>query len=178
MRPQGFDDLWSKDRAAQNAAYATILPLAEAPADWAYDVWDEVVERLASPDNHDRAIAGQLLPRLALSDPEHRIVGDLPRLMGVTDDEKFVTARHTIQSLWRIGLAGDEARGALLAAVEKRFADCASHKNTTLIRYDLLEGLRKLADATGDETIRPLAERLIAGEPDEKYRKKYKSLWR
>ncbi|MHA6297755.1 hypothetical protein [Devosia sp. CAU 1758] len=178
MRPQGFEALWSRDRAAQNAAYAAILPMAEAPLDWAYEVWDEVVARLASADNHDRAIAGQLLPRLALSDPEGRIVGDLPRLMAVTDDEKFVTARHTIQSLWRIGLAGEAARTALLAAVERRFADCASHRNATLIRHDLLDGLRKLADATEDKAIRPLAERLIASEPDEKYRKKYKTLWR
>lgn len=178
MKPQVFDALWSKDRAAQNAAYAAILPMAEGPVDWAYEVWDEVVARLASADNHDRAIAGQLLPRLALSDPEGRIIRDLPELMRVTNDEKFVTARHTIQSLWRIGLAGDAAKAALLAAVEKRFADCASHKNATLIRHDLLEGLRKLADTTGSDTIRPLAERLIAGELDEKYRKKYKTLWR
>lgn len=178
MKPQGFDDLWSKDRAAQNAAYAAILPMAETPVDWAYEVWDEVVARLASADNHDRAIAGQLLPRLALSDPEGRIIGDLPRLMRVTDDEKFVTARHTIQSLWRIGLAGSPARTALLAAVERRFDDCARHKNATLIRFDLLQGLRRLADATSDDDIRPLAERLVASEPDEKYRKKYSTLWR
>lgn len=178
MIPEQFEDLWSKDRAAQNAAYGAILPLAEDPVDWAYAVWDAVVARLASADNHDRAIAGQLLPRLSLSDPDYRIIRDLPALMAVTDDEKFVTARHTIQSLWRIGLAGTTQRAALLAAVEQRFADCASHKNATLIRHDLLEGLRKLADATGDEIIRPVADRLISSEPDQKYRKKYKGLWR
>jgi hypothetical protein len=178
MTPERFGDLWSKDRAAQNSAYAAILPLAEARVDWAYAVWEDVVEHLGSTDNHDRAIAGQLLPRLALSDPEQRIVQDLPRLMVVTKDDKFVTARHTIQSLWRIGLAGDVPKVALLKAVERRFADCATHKSATLIRYDLLEGLRKLADATGDNDIRSLADRLIASEPDVKYQKKYKSLWR
>lgn len=178
MKPDRFDDLWSKDRAAQNAAYGAILPLAEQEVDWAYAVWDEVVEQLADKDNHNRAIAGQLLPRLALSDPEHRIVRELPALMAVTDDEKFVTARHTIQSLWHIGRTGDVSRKALLEAMERRFATCANHKNATLIRYDLLEGLRKLADATGDQTIAVMADRLIESEPDEKYQKKYKTLWR
>lgn len=178
MIPDRFSDLWSKDRAAQNAAYAAILPLADAPVDWAYDVWGLVVSQLSDKDNHNRAIAGQLLPRLALCDPEGRIVRDLPALMAVTNDKKFVTARHTIQSLWRIGLAGGASKAALLGAVEQRFADCASHKNATLIRFDLLEGLRKLSDANSDPAIRSLAERLIASEPDEKYRKKYKTLWR
>ena len=33
MKPARFGDLWSTDRAAQNAAYAAILPLAEADMD-------------------------------------------------------------------------------------------------------------------------------------------------
>ena len=177
MIPAGFSDLWSTDRAAQNAAYEAVMAATATPVDWSYAVWDDVVAHLHSPDNHDRAIAGQLLCNLAQSDPEQRIRRDWDKLLAVTGDTKFVTARHVIQSLWKIGLA-EPLRPFLLDAVAQKFADCRSHKNYTLIRYDLLEGLKQLAGATGDASIRPLALRLIDTEQDEKYLRKYKTLWR
>lgn len=177
MIPAGFSDLWSTDRAAQNAAYQAIMAAAAVPVDWAYDVWDDVVAHLASADNHDRAIAGQLLCNLAISDPEQRIRRNWDHLMAVTEDEKFVTARHVIQSLWKVGQPA-ALRPFLLDAVAEKFASCVSHRNYTLIRYDLIEGLRKLADATGDPTIPPLALQLIETEADPKYAKKYKTLWK
>lgn len=154
------------------------MPAAEQKVDWAYEVWDEVVAQLHSPDNHNRAIAGQLLPRLAISDPEGRILQNLPALLAVTNDEKFVTARHTIQSLWRMGLAGAPTREAYLDAVARRFADCATHRNATLIRFDLLEGLRKLYDQHPDPALQTLAQDLITQEPDTKYARKYRALWK
>ncbi|MGV8833066.1 MAG: hypothetical protein ACOH2N_13900 [Devosia sp.] len=177
MIPAGFHDLWSTDRAAQNAAYRQFMAATAGPVDWAYVVWDDVVAHLAASDNHDRAIAGQLLCNLALSDPEQRIRRDWDKLLAVTEDTKFVTARHVIQSLWKVGLS-EALRPFLLDATAQKFAACASHKNHTLIRYDLLEGLRDLADATGDQTIRPVALNLIQTESDVKYANKYSKIWK
>jgi hypothetical protein len=41
-------------------------------------------------------------------------------LITVTWDERFVTARHCLRSLWRIGLGGETQRRAVLDALAKR----------------------------------------------------------
>jgi hypothetical protein len=57
--------------------------------DWAYEIWDLLKKDLTHPDNHQRAIAAQLLCNLAKSDPEGRILGDFFALMEVTKDNRF-----------------------------------------------------------------------------------------
>jgi hypothetical protein len=176
--PASYDSLWSSDRAAQNAAYSEVLALSTEPVDWAYEVWDDVVAHLSAKDNHDRSIAAQVLCRLAKSDPDGRMRRDFAALLAVTRDERFVTARHALQALWQVGVAGDWQREMLLGGLGTRFAECDVEKNCTLIRYDIAVVLRRLYDETGDTAIRDAAESLIATETDEKYRKKYSSAWR
>jgi hypothetical protein len=178
MRPAGFDDLWSDDAVTQHAAFQATNVATREPVDWAYDVWDELLARLSDRNNRCRAIAAQTLSNLAKSDPERRILTDLPALVAVTRDERFVTARHTMQSLWKVGVAGDAQRAALVDALVARFAECSAEKNCTLIRYDILEVLRKAYDVVGDESLREVAQRLIETEDDPKYRKKYAGLWK
>ena len=96
----------SKDKELQNKAYFYILNITEKPVDWAYDVWDEMVAGLVHTDNHVRAITAQILCNLAKSDPKERILKDFNALLGVTKDERFVTARHCMQALWKVGVAG------------------------------------------------------------------------
>src|SRR5687768_12474209 len=90
-------NLWSKDRYLQNKAYFLIMQVTEKPVDWAYEVWDEMLKNLSHKDNHNRAIAAQVLCNLAKSDPQDRILKDLPALLAATKDERFVTARHCMQ---------------------------------------------------------------------------------
>ncbi len=59
-----------------------------------------------------------------------------------------------------------------------RFRNCVTEKNATLIRYDIIEDLRKLYDATQDEQVRETALTLIATEDDRKYCTKYARVWR
>jgi hypothetical protein len=47
-----------------------------------------------------------------------------------------------------------------------------------LIRYDIIESLRKMYDATADEGLKSKATELIALEADTKYRKEYGRLWK
>ena len=173
-----LDNLRSADREVQNEAFFYILAATEKPVDWAYDAWDEMVATLSSKDNHERAIAAQVLCNLAKSDPEKRILRDFAALLAVTKDERFVTARHCMQSIWKVGAAGKEQEDLLLAGLEGRFHECIAEKNCTLIRYDILQGLRNLYDEIEDDRIRAKALELIATEEDLKYGKKYATLWR
>ncbi len=154
------------------------MAITSRPVDWANDVWDEVLANLTHQDNHNRAIAAQVLCNLATSDSLNRMRHDFPALFAVTGDERFVTARHCLQDLWKVGVAGKEQQELLLAALEERFHDCISHKNCTLIRYDIIKCLRDLYDAVRDDNVRRLAHQLIDSETDLKYRKKYATLWR
>ncbi len=173
-----MNGLRSDDGEAQNAAFAYLMQETEMPVDWAYDIWDDTLAALRHKDGRARAIAAQVLCNLAKSDPKNRMLKDIDSLIAVTRDEKFVTARHTIQALWKIGLVGAKQRALVLDRLASRFADCASEKNCTLIRYDILAGLRQLFDATHDTTIKDKALALIATEADAKYQKKYATMWR
>jgi hypothetical protein len=173
-----FDNLPSSNKETQNQAYYALIKITDQTVMWAYEVWDELVEALRHKDNHLRAIASQLLCNLAKSDPEKRMLRDFDTLFQVTRDERFVTARHCLQNIWKIGTAGDEQREKLLIALTTRFQECETEKNGTLVRYDILEGLRKLYDATSNATVREKALALLETETDLKYRKKYATLWR
>jgi hypothetical protein len=132
---------------------------------------------LRAGDNHQRAIAAQVLCNLAKSDPEERMRRDFAALLNVTRDERFVTARHCLQALWKVGVVGPAQQQLLVEGLTTRFHECSHEKNCTLIRYDILADLRKLYDAVPDDTIRVTALELIAVEEDPKYRKKYSTLW-
>lgn len=175
--PSNFDDLWCGDRGRQGTAFQQILDQTSQLVDWAYEVWYELLAQLTDKNNRNRSIAAQVLCNLAKSDPSNRMLRDLPALFDVVTDERFVTARHALQAMWKVGCVGQTHRDLLLAVLEKRFSDCATHKNCTLIRYDIIVCLRKLFDAVQDESIRTRTKALIELESDPKYRKKYSTLW-
>jgi hypothetical protein len=173
-----LDNIRSEDGQLQNKAYATLMNATKKPVDWAYDAWDELIEGLKHNDNHVRAISSQLLANLAKSDPKGKMFKDFDKLLAVTKDEKFVTARHCLQSIWKVGLAGKNAQQLVVKGLEKRFHECATDKNCTLIRYDIVQDLRNLYDATTSSEIKEKALELIELEQDEKYRKKYATVWK
>ena len=175
--PKHLDDLFSENRALQNEAFSYILKETEKPVDWAYEVWDRLVQGLRHKDHHVRAISAQVLANLAKSDPKNRMKKDFPALMAVTGDEKFVTARHTVQSIWEVGLEKDMQK-TVVDALADWFKNCTVHKNCTLIRYDIIQDFRNLYDEVKDETIKKKALELIKTEEDLKYKKKYASVWK
>ena len=173
-----LDNIRSKDGRLQNKAYFTLMEKTEKPVDWAYEAWDELVEGLTHKDNHVRAISSQLLANLAKSDSKGRMLKDFDKLLNVTKDERFVTARHCLQSIWKVGLAGRNQQIMVVKGLEKRYHECISEKNCTLIRYDILVGLRNLYNATSSSEIKERALELIELEKDAKYKKKYQGVWR
>lgn len=173
-----LDNLRSTDKDAQNKAFFEVLAATDEPVDWAYAVWDDLLADLTHKDNHRRAIAAQVLCSLAKSDPDKRMLKDFAALLAVTKDERFVTARHCMQALWKVGIAGKAQQQIYIDGLEGRFQDCAAEKNCTLIRYDILQSLRNVYDAVKDESIRDKALAWMETEPDAKYRKKYATLWK
>jgi DNA replicative helicase MCM subunit Mcm2 (Cdc46/Mcm family) len=172
-----LDDLHSEDRELQNKAFYYILEATDKPVNWAYEVWDDLVKNLSHKDNHERAIAAQVLCNLAKSDPEERMLRDFNALLAVTKDERFVTARHCMQALWKVGVAGTKQQRKVVDGLAGRFSECAAEKNCTLIRYDIIQSLRNIYDEVEDEKIKKKALNLIETEKDVKYRKKYAGVW-
>jgi len=171
-------EIASSDRAVQGVAYETLLKATESTVPWAYDVWDDIVQGLSSRDNRLRSICAQVLANLAAhSDPEARILEDLDSLAAVMADERFVTARHTTQSFWKVGLAGDAQRAATVAALARRFRECAGEKNSTLVRSDIITALAQLALACPDTGVDQIADDLMGEEPDDTQRRKQTAAW-
>lgn len=172
-----FDQLGSSSKDEQYEGFTELIKVTRQQVDWAYEVWDQLVEQLTAANNHTRSRAAQFLAQLAISDPEERMLRDFPKLWAVTFDERFVTARHTLQVIWRVGLAGETQKQIVLDHLQQRFLHCTTEKNYTLIRSDIIECLKHLHIATDDGQIPIIAGTLIAAETDEKYRKKQKAIW-
>ena len=66
----------------------------------------------------------------------------------------------------------------VLQFFQKRIDECATEKNCTLIRYDIIEALRKIYNELHDPAVQSFAIDLASTEPDEKYRKKYLGVWK
>lgn len=102
----------------------------------------------------------------------------LPALIKVTHDPRFVTARHCLQSLWRIAVASKRARDAVVAALSDRFGGYPGDSNTTLIRADVVEALANVHRIKPDEQLERRTLELSDTEADDKYRTKYLRTWR
>jgi hypothetical protein len=173
-----FENLEAEDKNLQFEAFGNIKAATNEKVDWAYEVWDQLKDWLTDRDNHRRSRAAQFLSRLAISDPEKRMLNDFPALWEVTKDPKFVTARHSLQSIWRVGLAGPEQQEMVVKSLVDRFVNGAEEKNYTLIRFDIIQCLRNLYDEIKDEELKRIALDLIEKEEDPKYKKKYATVWK
>ncbi len=175
---ENLDNLFSKDAKVRYNSFQYVMNLTEQPVAWAYNVWGEMLDLTKKGDNHQRTIAVQLLSNLAKSDSEKRMLKDFDKMLTVTRDERFVTARHSLQCLWKVAIVNKEYQKKVIDGLTKRFEECSREKNCTLIRYDILEVFRKIYDKVKDESIARSALDLIKTEGDSKYAKKYMGLWK
>lgn len=83
-----------------------------------------------------------------------------------------------MQALWKVGVAGRKQQKAFMEGLERRYKECVTERNPTLIRYDILQSMRNVYNKVKDEKIRKKALELIELEEDLKYRAKYASLWK
>ncbi len=173
-----FADRESPDREVAYQALESLWELTEEPVDWAYEVWDQLLSDLTHREGSTRAFSAQLLTRLAISDPEGRMLSDFPKVAAVMEDEKPVTARHTLQSLWHVGLAGLKQRVLVLEALETRFRTSGGTRRGSVVRRDVMTGLGQLFQATNDDQVKARAHALLDEESDEKERKKQRAAWK
>jgi hypothetical protein len=170
--------LASGDRDAQGRCFEVLVTSLTPDTAWADAAWRQIVPLLRHSDNRVRSISGQALCALAPAASWKLISRDLEAFLNATHDEHFVTARHVLLALWQLGTGDARLRAMLTARLCERFKSCESERNATLIRYDIQCVLRRLADATADESIMVAADSLIEIETDPKYQKKYAGVWR
>jgi hypothetical protein len=65
-----LDNLRSQDGDTRFKALNYVLKVTDERVDWAHEVWDDLVQHKRHEDNHQRAIAAQVLCNLAKSDTE------------------------------------------------------------------------------------------------------------
>ncbi|GEO11521.1 hypothetical protein [Segetibacter aerophilus] len=175
---QHFANLRSKDAHLRYASFEFIMTQTREKVNWAYEVWDDLLDLTRTGDNHQRTIGVQVLSNLAKSDPKQRMLKDFEQLLVVTKDDKFVTARHSLQSLWKIAIVSKDLETKVVESLTARYNECVNEKNGTLIRYDILEVFRKIYDRLSNDKLKARAVLLIEAEDDAKYRKKYMGLWK
>lgn len=173
-----IQNLYNKDKNLQGASFQYLMNQTDQPVAWVYHIWDNLLDLLQNGDNRGRSIAAQVLCNLAKSDHENRMSEDLPELVQTTKDEKFVTARHALLALWKVGVVNKNLTEKTVDGLSKRFEECIDEKNCTLIRYDITRVLRKIFDHTNDEQVFKRSMSLIEIETDEKYRKKNLTVWK
>ena len=173
---QHFANLTSSEDQTRLKALKSVLNLTEKKVPWIYEVWDELVRRLDDPNSYQRSISIMVLCNLAKSDPEKRLSTIVDSILKHTNDEKFITSRQCIQSLWKVAIVNQACRGKILKHLEKRFKECVKEKHYNLIRQDIIQTLGRLSADSGLDGTRELAHRLIGVEQDGKYRKKYETV--
>ncbi len=171
-----FDNLGSSDDKIRLNALQILLKITEDKVDWVYDAWDDLLEKLDDENSYQRSIAIMLLCNLAKSDTENRLIASLNLLLAHTHDDKFITSRQCIQSIWKAAAASKQNREIVLDHLEKRFRECTEEKHYNLIRQDIIQSIGLLYEEEKDGALLNRAHELVQEEKEEKYRKKYEAV--
>ena len=171
-----FKNLRSIDDEIRYPAFQQAYALTEQKVDWTYEVWEQLLDMLASDNSYQRSIALRLLCNLSRSDSEKRLTTLLPQILAHTKDEKFITSRQTLQEAWKIAWFLPETSAAVEAHLQQRFLECGEEKHANLLRQDALQSLLTLAELKHDEGLMKATQALIESDPEEKNRKAYRAL--
>lgn len=126
----------------QNSLYHDLMQLTEEKVAESQQLWKQATEYAQHKNNHLRSIGGQLICRLVVYNDESNTFFEHEAILkAVTHDEKFVTTRHTIRSLWYISLGSDAHFKWYIEYLKCRLIESFSEKNGTMIRTDLFEGM-------------------------------------
>jgi hypothetical protein len=171
-----FDNLGSTDDKTRLNALQAVLKITDARVDWAYEVWDNLFEKLDHENSYQRSIGILVLCNLAKSDSEHRLDASINLLLAHTRDDKFITSRQCIQNIWKTAAAGEQTRQIVLDHLERRFKECTPEKHYNLIRQDIIQSIRLLYEEGKDDALLRKAQQLVAEEKEQKYRKQYEAV--
>ena len=172
-----FNAVGSKDDKARFAAFQKLLVITEQPVSWIYDKWFLLTEKLESKNSYQRTIGFMLIANLCKSDTQNRLSQIIDKLLDVTNDEKFITARQAFQNVWKIALHNRPLEPKIMNHLENEWAEnihLSSHPN--LIKQDIISSIKKVYDSTKNEALAQIAEKLIGLESDEKLIKTLKKI--
>lgn len=161
-----------EDWETRNKAFLLLIETVNKKVDWAYEVWDKLVDDLSSSNMELRLRAGQLLSYLAISDSEQRILEIFPEIWDITYDLDYESSLDLFQSTWKIGLAGAEQKNILFQAYEERFQETLkdSENNNELVRFYILKNLMKLYEQLQDKKTENLIQKLLYLESENRYK--------
>lgn len=142
-----------KDNKIRKEALDRVIELTQVKVEWIYNYWDLLVEKLDSENSYQRTIGMFVLSNLAKSDSENRFEGIIDKYLMMTEDEKFITSRQTLQTMWKVAIAKENCRKRIVEHLSRMFTGdkhLATHAN--LIRKDIIETMCRIYESD-KETI-------------------------
>jgi hypothetical protein len=164
-------NLAEKDDDIRYEAFRRLMSITEEPVPWIYEAWDELTGKFKSDNSYQRTIAMNLFCNLSRCDSQKRIVEILPQLLALTEDEKFITRRQTMQALWKVAWFEPELLGPVVDKYIERFSTCVKEEHPNLLQRDIVQALLTLAELRNDTELSKKVNQLIESEPDPKARK-------
>lgn len=167
-----FINLNSKDNKVRLKALEELMKITSEKVDWIYDKWNILVDKLDSENSYQRSIGMFLLSNLTKSDIENKFFSIMERYLGLMEDDKFITARQSIQNSWKVAIVSNKHGKLIIDHLEKMFVSnkhLAKHSN--LIRQDIMSSLVKSYDNSKNEETLNLINMLIQLENDKKVKK-------
>lgn len=126
----------------QTQLYQALMQLTENKINDRDMLWGLAAEYAQHKNNHLRSIGGQLICRLVVANDEAETFFKYDSVLkAVTHDEKFVTSRHTIRSLWYVSLGSEAHFKWYIEYLKSRLIESFSEKNGTMVRMDIFEGM-------------------------------------
>ena len=162
-----------KDDTARYSAFQELLTITDSPVPWFDQYRSLLMEKLSDENSYQRSIGLMLLCNLAKNDTHHEYRQILDLLMPLINDEKFITERQYLQSIWKVAIVNEEYSKRIVPQLEKEFYDCLSKKHSNLLRQDIIESMIKILEKMPTQEIKDTIGKMIEDEQDEKSKKKY-----
>jgi hypothetical protein len=134
----------TEDKLRYNAFLLLQAHSQEQPFVYAY--WDVLENKLESENSYQRSIGLMLIAENVRWDKEGKFAKVLSKYMACCNDEKFITARQTIQGLETIVKATDKYNDAIKQALTNLQFSQYKENQQKLLKKDAANVLKAIAD--------------------------------
>ncbi len=110
-----------------------------------YTYWDKIAEKLDSDNSYQRSLAVMLLAENVRWDTEDKFAGVIDKFLACCTDEKFITARQTIQALAVVIKATDQYNAAIAKGLAERDFSKYKENQQSLLKRDVAATQKLLA---------------------------------
>lgn len=162
-----------KDDTARYSAFQELLKITEEKVDWFEEYRIALTQKLTDENSYQRSIGLMLLCNLAKDEKKQEFNGILEKMMPLVNDEKFVTQRQYLQSIWKVAIVENKYRDQIVKQLKEEFKNCTTKKHYNLLRLDIISSMIKIMNTQDSESIRNIIREMINEETDEKSKKKY-----